>query len=161
MSVAKCHKESWLARSRCIMWFKALSWQGLFSSLTLSVKNRAESREKKTCSWFTMKPKRVFVLALRNTIVTALHHLQWKVITPTLSSKQFSLRKKNRFVSRFTAPFHLENVTAFTFTAGGSFCGIFMGEHYIHFQTSCFWIKYNYVHRLNQSQPHRKRWMYN
>lgn len=33
-----------------------------------------------------MKPKRVFVLALRNTIVTALDHLQWKVITPTLSS---------------------------------------------------------------------------
>lgn len=44
-----------------------------------------------------VKPKRVFVLVLRNTIVTALDHLQWKVITPTLSSfKQFSLRKKKQ-----------------------------------------------------------------
>lgn len=97
MSIAKCHKESRLSHSRCIMWFKALSWQGPFSSLTLSVKTGAESREKKTRLWFTMKPKRVFALALRYTIVTALDHLQWRVITPTLSSfKQILFPQKKQ-----------------------------------------------------------------
>ncbi len=154
MSVAKCHKVSRLARSCCIMWFKAPSWQGLFSTLSLSVKTRAESREKKTCSWFSMKPKWVFVLALRNIIVTALDHLQWKVITPTLSSsKQFSLRKKTglywdsqrSFIWRTSRRLRLQREAHF------------VGEHSINFQTSCFWIKCIYVHRLNQPQPHRER----
>jgi len=162
MSIAKCHKESWLDRSRCIMWFKALSWQGPFSSLTLSVKTGEKSREKKTHSWFRMKPKWVFVLALRNTIVTALDHLQWKVITPTHSSfKKTTLfpPEKNQDSQR---RFVLRAPRLLRLPRGASFCGIFMRHHNAHtFNSKPHDSELNTIYTQVEPTNHIKKRMYN
>lgn len=79
-----------------------------------------------------MKPKRVFALALRYTIVTALDHLQWRVITPTLSSFKQTLfpQKKQACIKIHSVVSFGERHGFYTSSAGGPFCGIFMQEHH-------------------------------
>lgn len=145
--------------SCCIMWFKALSWQRPFSSLTLSVKTGAESTEKKTRLWFTMKSKQVFVLALRNAIVTALDHLQWKVITLS-SFKQTLFPQKKQACIKIHSAVSFEERHGFYVYRGmlvlWDFHARTSQRSYIQFQTSWFWIKYN-IYTGWTNQPHRER----
>lgn len=149
MSIAKCHKEPWLNHSRCLMWFKAPSWQGPFSSLTLSVKTGAESRVKKTRLWFTVKPKRVFALAF--------------IYPPSPpSNKHFFLRKKQACIK-------IHSVVSFGERHGfypNSGRPILWDFHartsqrsYIWFQTSWFRIKYNiYTGWTNHIEKEMEVW---